>query len=133
MKFIAWAVICFIAATDWAGNFCRSRLDELLLLLQLNAHSALSHDSTSYLAQKGLHVFLYAMLGYFAASERDTRRRKLENAAGATICILTEIFQYFTRTRHMSPYDMALNLTAFTLAATWCMYSRRPAATPESL
>ena len=133
MKFIAWAVICFIAATDWAGRFCRSRLDELLSLLQLHFHSALPHDSIAFIGQKSLHVVLYAMLGYFAASERDTTRRKLENAAGAVVCILTEIVQYFTRTRHMSPYDMALNLTAFTLAAAWCMYSRRPETTTEAL
>ena len=132
MKFIAWTVLCFIAATDMAGRFCHNRLNEILVLLQLNFHTTTSLESTTFLAQKGLHVLLYALLGFFAASERDSKRRMIANAAGASISILTEVFQYFTETRHMSAFDMALNLTAFTIVAAWCMWSQRLREAPLS-
>ena len=133
MKFIAWTVLCFIAATDAAGRFCRERLNEILALVRLNFHITPPTDSSTFFAQKGVHVLLYAMLGYFAASESDTLRRKIANITGASICILTEVFQYFTQTRHMSVYDMALNLAAFSIVAAWCMFSQRPRQKPNAL
>lgn len=129
LKFFAWTVLCFIAATDAAGRFCHNRLNELYLLLEASLHRNVP-EATSLLAQKGMHVFLYVLLGFFAANERDNRIRVLFYAAGASICILTEIFQSFTNTRHMSVLDMALNLAAFSIVPVWRAFSGRSPKEP---
>ena len=129
MKFIAWTVLCFIAATDAAARFCHNRLNDLRLLFQYSFHRSLP-ESTSLLAQKGMHVFLYALLGYFASNESNIKIRMLFYFAGASICILTEIFQSFTNTRHMSVLDMALNLTAFSIVPVWRALSGRSRKEP---
>jgi len=110
-----WLVFIVVSQTDWAGQVANSFASLIF------GSGPEGFGLPRYLAQKGYHVFIFAVFALFLTLPRGFRDWRTCVALSVGIGLTAEWLQTLAVGRHPTPFDAALNVAAglATLLVCW--------------
>jgi len=123
-----WIGVIFFSSTSWAGEWCEEAYSYLSAHFFGDSGEQIYARVTHLLAEKGVHVTLFATLAILLWGALGDRRRKVLRIIGIGLIVgsMSEFLQRFFPNRDPAIRDVAINVCGATLGALLCMlFSRR--------